>query len=99
MQLNIPLQKLEVRRTVFLLCLFYRYVYDDKSHYLPLQRAVRTSRHLHNSQSFLQVSGKTKTYYSSEFRRAVALWNSLSNRIATFTNREDFREKLQSLFQ
>lgn len=94
---DLAFQSLEDRRVIALLCLFHRYIYSNKFHCLPLHAPMRTSRRIHNALSFARIHGLTKAFNSSPLPRAIAHWNSLPDHIASISNRETFRDNLNSL--
>lgn len=96
---DIALQPLGTRRTISLLCLFHRYVHGNRPHVLPLEVPARTSRRLNNSHSFMHLFGNTLSFNASALPRVITVWNSLPDNIVCLTNREAFREELQSFLQ
>lgn len=98
LKLHHSLQALNVRRHVSLLCLFHKYVYSNKTSSLHLQRPLYTSRRLHNHLSFTRIFGNTNAFNTSALPQAIRMWNDLPDDIASDSNPNTFRQKVQTHF-
>ena len=98
LKLKYSLQPLCVRRQVSLLCLFHKYVYNNKTSSLQLERPLYTSRRLHNHLSFTRIFGNTNAFNTSALPQAIRMWNDLPDDIASNSNPNAFRQKLEIYF-
>lgn len=68
---DMPIQLLETRRSIALLCLLHKYINSPTPSPLPLEAPVRMSARLHNQFSFKRIFGKTRSFNLSALPRAI----------------------------
>lgn len=95
-ELSLPL--LNIRRDIALLSFFHKITHSSRITVTGLQKPYLTSRRLHNHLSYSRVYGSTNAFNQSALPRAIRLWNSLPDDIASQTNFDTFRHILSSHF-
>lgn len=96
-QCSLPL--LEVRRTIFTLCLIHKFYYSNRfSSVTFLKPPNRSSHRTTNSKSFQHLTGSTNAFINSVVPRGIRAWNDLPESIVTIAETTLFRAKLESYF-
>lgn len=95
---TLSLPSLSTRRNILLLSLFHKVIHSDNLSLPCLNNQVYTSQRLHNTLSYARLYGATQSFNFFPLPRAVHLWNSLPDNIASLGDHDAFCLQLNKLF-